>query len=257
MTLAITRRPSRRMMEAELTHIGRVPIDIGVANTQHQAYRSALGVLGAEVMDLPALDAYPDCAFVEDVCLALPEMFLLTRPGAPSRRGELDGLAPALPADRPVARLEGPATLDGGDVLIVGRTLFVGLSTRTNRAAVEALIEMLGPHGYQVTAVEVARSLHLKTAVTALPDGRLLINPKWVDAARFAARDAIQAPEQEPFGANTLSLGDTVLAQASTPRTAERLTAEGYVVQAIEIGEFAKAEAGLTCMSIIVPGPST
>jgi dimethylargininase len=151
--------------------------------------------------------------------------------------------------------LKVPATLDGGDVLAVGRTLFVGLSTRTNTAAIEALIELLGPFGYEVIAVVVARSLHLKTAVTALPDGRLLVNPRWVDATKFDARDTIQAPEQEPFGANTLSLGDTVLVQASTPRTAERLMAEGYVVQAIDIGEFAKAEAGLTCMSIIVPGP--
>ena len=255
MTLAITRRPSPRMMEAELTHIGRSVIDTAVANAQHEAYRAALGALGAEVIDLPALDADPDCAFVEDVCLALPELFVLTRPGARSRLGEVEAIAPALPADRPAARLKVPATLDGGDVLAVGRTLFVGLSTRTNTAAIEALIELLGPFGYEVIAVEVARSLHLKTAVTALPDGRLLVNPRWVDATKFDARDTIQAPEQEPFGANTLSLGDTVLVQASTPRTAERLMAEGYVVQAIDIGEFAKAEAGLTCMSIIVPGP--
>lgn len=177
---------------------------------------------------------------------------MVLRPGAASRRAEVETVAAALPDDRPAVRLAA-GTVDGGDVLTVGRRVFVGLSTRTDADGLAALAAALRPHGYSVEGVPVPGALHLKTAVTALDAETLAINPRWVDPAAFTGFRTLAVAQDEPFAANTLSLGGRLLVQAATPRTAERLAAAGYAPVPLDISEFAKAEAGLTCLSLIAP----
>jgi dimethylargininase len=251
--LAITRRPGPDLTRVELTHLPRVLIDPDVAEAQHGAYRAAIAACGVTVVDLPALPGFPDAVFVEDALIALPEVFVVCRPGALSRAGEVASLAAATPADRPLRQLEPPAKLDGGDVLRIGRTVHVGLSSRTNAAAVDQLRTILAPFGYAVWAVGLTGALHLKTAVTAPDEETLLFNPAWVDPAPFGSLKRIEVAPQEPFAANALVVGARVFLQAAHPRTAERLSKAGFEVAALDTSELAKAEAGLTCMSVLVP----
>lgn len=249
---AILRRPSASMEGGERTHLDRAPIDPALALAQHDAYAAALAAAGAEVVMLEGADDLPDCAFVEDVALTLPELCVVLNPGAASRRGEVEAVAAVLPADRPIMRLAA-GTMDGGDVLVVGRRIFAGLSTRTDREAIAALAGATAAHGYQVTGVAVPGALHLKTAVTALDAETLAINPDWIDATAFAGFRQIATAAGEPFGGNTLTVGGRLFVQAATSRTAEAFAAAGFTPHPLEIGEFAKAEAGLTCLSLIVP----
>jgi dimethylargininase len=253
--VAITRRPGEDLTRVELTHLPRVPIDPERAEAQHAGYRETIRSLGLQVIDLPALPGFSDAVFVEDGLLALPEAFVLCRPGAPSRAGEVDSLATALPGDRPVLRLSSPATLDGGDVLRIGREIWIGLSGRTNAAAIEQLRDLLSPFGYRVAPAPLTGALHLKTAVTAPDPETVLVNPGWTDASLFRRR-VIEVPTHEPFAANCLPLAGEVFVQSAHPATAERLDAAGFRARLIDVSELAKAEAGLTCMSVIVPSPT-
>ena len=249
----LTRLPSPHMAKAELTHLERVPIDMVLAQEQHRAYRTALSATGAEIVALPALDSHPDCTFVEDVLISLPELSILTRPGAVSRQGEVQAVAMALPVDRPSHQISAPGTLDGGDVLWIGKTLFVGLSTRTNRDGIAQLTSAVRPHGYNVEVVTVPGALHLKTAVTALSGDLLLINPNWVDQNAFSDWHRIQVDQSEPFSGNSLSIDGNIFMQASHQKTAAKVLAQGCNLELIDISEFAKAEAGLTCLSVLLP----
>lgn len=249
----LTRRPGTRLAEGQITHIERHPIDLGLAEQQHAHYRDALTVAGGHVIDLPPDDDHPDSTFVEDALIALPEGFILTRPGAPSRRDEPARLQPHLPADRPLISLSGPGTLDGGDVLRIGQTLYVGLTTRTNAAGIAALGAVVEKWGYTVFSVPVAGSLHLKTAATALADDLILANPAWVDPSAWQTARVISIDPAEPFAGNSLSIGDRVLMQTAHPRTSERVRKEGFDIHLVDISEFAKMEAGLTCLSVIIP----
>lgn len=253
--MAITRRPGEDLTRVELTHLPRAPIDPERAEAQHAQYRETIRALGLAVMDLPALAGFCDAVFVEDGLLALPEAFVLCRPGAASRGGEVDSLAAVLPDDRPVLRLSSPSTLDGGDVLRIGREIWVGLSGRTNAAAIGQLGDLLSPFGYRVTPAPLTGALHLKTAVTAPDPETVLVNPAWTDPTLYGRR-VIETPPQEPFAANCLPLAGQVFVQSGHPATAERLDAAGFRARLIDVSELAKAEAGLTCMSVIVPPPA-
>lgn len=238
----------------ELTYLERSPIDPARAVAQHAAYEAALTASAIPVHHLPALPGHPDCAFVEDVAVSLPECIVLCRPGAESRQGEVASVAAALPDDRPRYAIASPGTIDGGDVLTVGRTLHVGRSHRTSDAAIRQLAGIVATYGYRVEAVEVRGALHLKTAVTAPAEGVLVANRRWVSLDAFDAVTVVEVPETEPFGANTLPVGkDRALVHSGAPVTAERLSACGVDVTCVDIGEFGKAEAGLTCLSIVVP----
>ena len=252
MIRALLRAPSFAMEDGERTHLERSAIDMALAVRQHAAYAAALAEAGADVAVLPADDALADSAFVEDVALAFPELCVVLRPGAVSRRPEVETVAAALPDDRPAVRLARGA-MDGGDVLVVDRRVFVGLSPRTDDEGLAALAETLRPQGYSVEGVDVPGALHLKTAVTALDAETLAINPLWVDPLAFAGFRTLTVAEDEPFAANTLTVGGRLFVQAAAPRTAERLAAAGYAPIALDIREFAKAEAGLTCLSLIFP----
>jgi dimethylargininase len=249
--IAVTRRPSERLADCELTHLVREPIDILRALDQHAAYRHCLEQLGCRVVDLPADPEYPDGVFVEDTALVLDEVAILARPGAPARRGEVSALEPVLAEYREVRRLDAPAQLDGGDVLPLGRTLYVGISARTSRSGCAALAALVEPFGYTVEPVEVSGCLHLKTAISAVEENALLVNPQWVDVAPFRHLELIEIDRREPFAANVLRLGDRILAAAEHRHTLDRLVGRGLEITAIDLGELAKAEAGPTCCSIV------
>jgi dimethylargininase len=251
MTLALTRCPAPTLTECELTYLEREPIAFERALAQHGAYVAALRAAGAEVRVLPAEDAFPDSVFVEDAAVVLDEVAILTRPGVASRLEEPELLAPHLAAHRPLARIAAPATLEGGDVLRVGGRLLAGLSPRTNAAGVEALRALTKPLGYAVTAVPVRGCLHLKTGVTALDDETLLANPDWLDLEPLAGFDVVSVAPEEPWAANVLRLKGTLLVNSAYPRTLERLARRGLALVPVDISEFAKAEAGLTCLSLI------
>jgi dimethylargininase len=249
---ALTRLPSPALPACELTHIARVAVDLARADAQHAAYRAALEQAGATVTLLPALADFPDSCFVEDTAVILPELLILTRPGAASRQGEVAEIAPHLPADRPRITIAAPGTLDGGDVLVVGHDIFIGLTARSNAAAVAQVAEAAARFGYRTTGVPLAGALHLKTAASALPDGRVLLNSSWLDPAIFG-RPHLESAPGEPFAANSLTVGDTLF-HAAGAETAARLAAAGYNVTELDISEFAKAEAGLTCLSLVYSG---
>ncbi|HEY0174126.1 MAG TPA: arginine deiminase family protein [Pyrinomonadaceae bacterium] len=255
MIVALTREPARAMNACELTHMERVPIDARSAAGQHRAYCDALRACGVRVVTLPAVDELPDSVFVEDTAIVLDEVAVLTRPGAASRRGEVRLMEPEVARLRPVVRVEPPATLEGGDVLRLGRTLYVGLSPRTNAEGAAALRRLAAPHGYEVVTVEPRGCLHLKTGCSALDDETVLVNPGWVDAAFFRGREVLTADAAEPWAANVVSVGGAVCASAAFPRTAEMLSARGYDVRAVEVSEFAKAEGSLTCLSLLFRQP--
>ena len=249
--IALTRAVSPTLGECELTHLERVPIDPGRAAAQHAAYEAELASAGCRIVAVPPAPELPDAVFVEDTAVALPGIAIITRPGAASRRPEVDGVAAVLSEFRPLEYLEPPATLDGGDVLVVGRTVFVGATARTNREGAAQLERILAPRGYTVVRVPVEGCLHLKTAVTRVDDDTVLLNPDWVEPHRFHSYRTLEVDPAEPHAANVLAVGDRLLVSAAHPRTAERL-AGGRTVVRVDVSELAKAEAGLTCCSVLV-----
>jgi len=254
MLIAITRPVSPTLADCELTHLARERIDVTRATEQHGTYEATLRSFGAAVVRVPAAPELPDAVFVEDTALVLDEVAVITRPGAASRQAETEPVAQVLAGYRALLRLEAPATLDGGDVLRVGRTLFVGLSSRTNRDGIDRLRALVSPLGYQVVPVELADCLHLKSAVTEIADRLLLMNPRWVSPGAFAALDRIEVAPEESGGANALRLSDAVLYPGHFPRTAGRLVAAGIRVVPVDCGELAKAEGGVTCCSLVFEG---
>ncbi len=252
MTIAITRDVSPRMNECELTHIERNPIDVNVARQQHHDYTEALKSLGCEVIALPAEADLPDSVFVEDTALVLPEVALITRPGADSRKPEVDSIMKTLDPYRPLLRITEPATVDGGDVLVVGKHIYVGLSTRSNDIAIRQMQELLGDYGYSVTGVQMHDCLHLKTAVTHVDDKTLLINRNLVDMHHFENYNLIDVDPSEPFAANCLPIGDFIIFPTAFPKTRAKLEAKGYKIKAVQVDELAKAEGAVTCCSLII-----
>jgi len=255
MRIAITREVSPAIGRCELTHLERQPIDVELARTQHRAYQACLARLGCRVYTLPAEPDLPDSVFVEDTAIVLDELAIVTRPGAESRRPEVAAIAEALRPYRTLYAIHAPGTLDGGDVLRVGRCLFVGLSTRSNAAAIEQMQALLAPQGYTVQGVPVAGCLHLKSAVTEVAPGTLLINRAWVDAAAFAGLELIDVDPAEPYAANALRVGEALIYPAAFPRTRQRLEARGLAVHPIDVSELAKAEGAVTCCSLMVETP--
>jgi len=259
--MAVTRAVSRSIARCELTHLARQPIDLARARAQHEAYEEALAGLGCTLLRLPEEADLPDSVFVEDAAIVLDEVAVVTRPGAPSRRPETASVADALSAFRPLAVMAAPATLDGGDVVRMGRTLYVGLSSRTSEAGIAALRGIAAPFGYAVHGVPVTGCLHLKSAATAIGGDTVLVNPDWVDRGAFGAATVVEIDPAEPFAANALPIGGPVLFPAAFPRTRDRLAARGLDVVPLDISELAKAEGALTCCSLVFevsgsgPGP--
>ena len=250
--VALVRSVPDALARCELTHLPRVSIDAAKAREQHAGYERALALLGCEVCRVPATPELSDSAFVEDAAVVLDEVAIITRPGVGSRRGECASVAEALAPYRDLQCLSAPATLDGGDVLRLGHTLYVGVGGRTNRAGIEQLSRMVGDLGYEVRPVEVRGCLHLKSAATELASGLVLVNPAWVDERTFRGHKAMEVDSEEPFAGNVLRIGGSVLAAAAHVRTNARLRSAGLRVHTVDVAELAKAEAGVTCCSLIV-----
>ncbi len=250
--VALTRAVSPAIVRCELTHLQRTPIDVDRARTQHEAYEHALVSLGCRVERLPMEADLPDSVFVEDTAVVVDELAVITRPGAPSRRAETASTKAALSRLRPVVEIDEPGTLDGGDVLRVGRRLWVGATSRSDPAGIAALREALAGHGYSVEPTPVGGCLHLKTAVSQVAEDTVLLNPAWVDRAAFSPLRCLEVDVREPYAANALLVGDAVVFPSAYPRTAEVLVKAGVRLVPVDVSELAKAEAGVTCCSIIV-----
>jgi dimethylargininase len=252
---AITRAVSPAIVNCELSFIPRQPIDLQVAREQHRAYEQLLEKLGARVVSLPAEPNLPDSMFVEDPAIVLDELAIIFPLGTESRRPEAASLAQAIAKFRKLEHIVLPATLEGGDILRIGRKLFVGLTKRSNAEGIRQLAAILAPHHYEVIAVPVTGCLHLKSAVTYLGRSTLLANRAWFDPAPFSAYDWIDVDPSEPHAANALALGNTVIFPASFPGTRARVEGAGFHVTPVDISELQKAESGLTCSSLIFQAP--
>ena len=252
MWIAITREVSPALADCQLSFVERDAIDVGRARAQHAAYCVALEKLGCEIVELPAEAACPDSVFVEDVALAFDEVAIATRPGAESRRDEGGAVLELLGSVRPVSRIEAPGTLDGGDVLRIGKRVFVGISARSNAAGHGQLRGLLAPHGYTVESVAMRDCLHLKSAVTQVGETTVLCNPGWVDAAPFADYTRIEVDPAEPHAANAMRVGEAVLYPDCFPLTLARLRSAGIDVTTVDVSELQKAEGAVTCCSIVL-----
>ncbi len=251
MLSALTRAVSASLASCELTWLDRREIDIELAIEQHKQYEKALAALGVRVIPLPERPELPDAVFVEDPLLVFDEVAIVTRMGAASRRAESQSLAEAIAAFRPVRSILEPAALEGGDVMRIGRDVFVGLSSRTNAAGVGQLAKELEPFGYRVIPVEVRGCLHLKSACCPMGDGKILANTAWFDPGPLQDYRIIEVAADEPGAANILRIGDTVLMPESFPHTREIVRREGLGVRTVDISELMKAEAAVTCSSVI------
>jgi dimethylargininase len=260
MLIALTRSVPASINRCELTHVERAPIDLARAERQHELYERALGLAGCMVRRIRPEPDLPDSVFVEDAAVVFDGVAVIARPGAPSRRPETASVAAALSPFRRLEAISEPATLDGGDVLVIGTEVFVGVGGRTNVEGVAELERLVAPSGYRVRAVEVTGCLHLKSAATRVAEGVVLVNPAWVDPAVFGPLERIEIDPAEPFAANALQVGRTLLHGAGYPRTSERLERRGIPVTAVDLSELAKAEGALTCCSLVFesavpPGP--
>jgi dimethylargininase len=251
MLMAVTRQVSRSIGNCELTFLTRTPIDVDRARRQHEQYEAALKRLGLAVLSLPEAPDLPDSVFVEDTAVVLDECAVMMRCAASSRTPEIELMSGVLRPYRRVLQLEAPAHMDGGDILRVGRKLYVGLSKRTEAAAIEQLGSMLQPFGYSVQSVPVTECLHLKSAVTQVAQDTLLLNPRWVSSQAFGDVKTIETDASEPYGANALLVAGSVVYSTEFPKTAARLVAAGIHPVPVEADELAKAEGAVTCCSLV------
>lgn len=251
MLTAFTRRPSDLIADCLLTYMDRDPINAAVAREQHAAYEQLLTQLGVRVVSLPPRSDLPDSVFMEDTAVVLDELAVLCAMGDPGRAGETALTEELLGPHREIAHVPPSASLEGGDVFRVGRTLYVGRSTRSNDAGIQALARHIEPLGYEVRAVNVTGCLHLSTGASHLGDGLVLANPEWIDTAALDRHELIAVDPAEPWAANAMLIGDALIMPAECPRTIEKVAKTGRRVEATPISELAKAEAGVTCMRLL------
>jgi dimethylargininase len=249
--IAITRKVSPTINDCELTYLSRQAINLDIANAQHKNYEQTLRSLGLEVISMPAEPDLPDSVFVEDIALVLDEIAILTRPGAVTRRKEVESVASTLKPYRELTSIHAPGTLDGGDILVAGDTIFVGISSRSNKVAISQLKEIVDPFGYQVKGISVRGCLHLKSAVTMVAADIVLINPAWVESDHFQEFRIIETEKSEENAANALLINEFVIYQPCFLRTAEKLVNAGLNLKMVDASELGKAEGALTCCSLV------
>jgi dimethylargininase len=245
----LARRPSPLLAAGELTHLDRVPIDADLALAQWLSYLDAFRSRGWDVAEIEPADEHPDGVFVEDAVVVFGDLAVIASPGAASRRGELATVTPILDEmSLAIHRIELPGTLDGGDVLKVGRVAYVGRSARTNACGAEQLRAIVAPAGWTVVAVPVTKVLHLKSAVTALPDGTIIGHRENLDDA-CVFPGFLDVPEKH--GAAVVDIGDDALVMSSdAPQTAALFRTRGFDVVVVSITEFEKLEGSVTCLSV-------
>lgn len=251
MRIALTRPPTDAIAQCALTFRAREPIDVALALHQHHAYEAALESLGCTLVRMAPAPHLPDAVFVEDTAIVLDEIAVITRPGIASRREETTEVASALAAYRPLHAIEAPGTLEGGDVIVCDRTLMVGRSARTNDDGIAQLERIVAAAGYQLRPVVVEGCLHLRTAACLVAERTVLVNPEWVDVRAFQGLDVITIDPREPWAANALRIGDTVIHATGGERTRRILERHGIDVHPVANSELEKAEAGVTCCSLV------
>ena len=254
MLTALTRKVSSSLANCELNFIPRQPIDIEKARAQHHAYEQLLGELGARVISLPEEPELPDSMFVEDPAIVLDEIAVICPLGTETRRKEAASLAVVLEKYRTVTHIKLPGTLEGGDVLKIGKKIFVGLTKRSNAEGIRRLAVIGDKYGYEVTVIPVTGCLHLKSAVTYLGRNTLLANRACFDPRRLPGYLWIDVDASEPHAANALAISDAVIFPASFPKTRQKIEAAGFHVLTLDISELQKAESGLTCSSLLFEG---
>jgi dimethylargininase len=247
---AIVREPGRNFAAGLTTVAWSEPPSFERLCMQHQAYVEALREAGLTVEMLPALEEFPDAYFVEDVAIVRPELAIVTRPGAPSRRGEIEHIGEAIAVHRRLVRLEPPATLDGGDVLVIEKQVFVGLSARSNAAAVASLRECLEPLGYSVTAIPVAAGLHLKSSINLVGPGTLVAAAEFAGRPEFAELELLELGAGESGAANVVRVNDRLLVPAGHPGLVRRFDGYDFTVLELDMSEVEKMDGGLTCLSL-------
>jgi dimethylargininase len=248
---AVTREINRDLSQCELTYLPRANIDIDLALQQHQQYRSALSLLGCETLTMPTEAGLADSVFIEDTALVLDELAILCRPGAASRRPEVPAVERFLKDYRKLESIRAPGTLDGGDLLQVGKVIYAGLSTRSNKSGIEQLRSIVGSHGYRVITMETAKCLHLKSAASLIAPNTLLVNPDWISASAFGNCDLVTVDKTEAHAANALLIGTRLIYPSSFPRTAEKLAGLGIKVTSVNVSELQKAEGAVSCCSLV------
>lgn len=250
--LALIRDISPSLGDCELSFVDRVAIDTDLARRQHHAYARALESLGCKVRLLPAEPEMPDAVFVEDTALVLDEFAICTRPGVESRRREVTSIAKVLAGYRKLGFIGAPGTLEGGDILRIGRRIYVGLSARSNPEGIRQLEDLVRPLGYQLEAVPIRGCLHLKSAVTGVDGETVLLQRDWVDTAVFKNFRQIAIDEREPHAANALRVDAGLLYPDCFPRTLERLRRSDVPVTTVDVSELQKAEGAVTCCSLLI-----
>jgi dimethylargininase len=249
---ALVRDVSASLGDCQLSFVGRVAIDVALAQCQHRAYQAALAEAGCTLVPVAVEDQMADAVFVEDTVLVLDEVAVMTRPGAVSRRSELASVAEVIGRYRQLLWIDEPGTLDGGDVLRIGRDIYVGASARSNEVAVAQLRKAVLGYGYRVHQVQIQGCLHLKSAVTQISDDTLLVQPQWlVDAKVFAGYRRIEVDPDEEHAANALRIGRSVVYPSCFPRTQARIESIGVEVRAVDVSELQKAEGAVTCCSVL------
>jgi len=249
--IAITREVSSSIGKCELTHMPRHEIDFKLAQSQHLHYENVLRDMGCTIRRLSVEPNLPDSVFVEDTAIVLKELAVITRPGASSRREEIRSVTKVLKEYRRLFKVVSPGTLDGGDVLQIGKTLYVCVSSRTNKSGIKQLAEFVFPYDYEVEKVYVKGCLHLKSAVTLVGEEKLLINRSWIDTKQFGVKEYIDIDPTEPYGANALLVGEELLYPISFPKTLRRLERRGICIRDVDVSELQKAEGAVTCCSLI------
>jgi len=248
--IALTRLPSPKMDECQLTFRQRTPLDSKRLSEQHAAYEAGLALAGCEIVRIPATPRLPDSVFVEDTAIVLVDVGVIMRPGAISRRPEIDTVEDEVARYRDIVHIESPGTLDGGDVLVVGKSIYVGGSTRSNRAGCDQMVSIGRRFGYSVVPVDLRGCLHLKSAATQVGIDTLLVNPGFCDTAGMK-HELLYVSEAEPEAANALLVNGRVIYPASFPETADKMGRRGIELELVDVSEFQKAEAGVTCCSIV------
>ena len=254
-TIAVTRELSAGIGNCELTFLPRAEIDFARARQQHLDYQSALSSLGCEVVVVPAPPGLADSVFIEDTALVLDDVAVLLRPGVASRQPEVAGVAEILRQYRPLKTIEPPGTVDGGDLLRVGNAIFAGLSTRSNQSGIQQLRDIVAGFGMTVETVETTKCLHLKSAVSEVAPGTLLINTDWISSSAFKDFELIPVDKEETHAANALRIGKNLVYPSSFPRTMDALVNRGIDVTPVDLTELQKAEGAVTCCSLIFTAP--
>jgi len=255
MLTAMTREASATIGNCALTFLPRVKIDTDLVLQQHQEYQAVLSSLGCELVTVPSEPELPDSVFIEDTAIVLDEVAVLCRPGIESRRREVEGVEGVLKKYRTISSIQPPGTLDGGDLLRVGRVIYAGLSTRSNQSGIEQLRRIVADYAYFVKTIEVTKCLHLKSAVSQVATGTLLINSDWIDRSAFGGMELIDVDKKEPHAANALLVEQRVICPSSFPRTMDKLVACGIEMIPVDMSELQKAEGAATCCSLIFTMP--